>query len=104
MAKFGKIIERQDINMTNNGSFLGDEVSSAATYLQTDDHRFQMKVFEAIELLQDACPVSQTESTIRRSLAPFGEAYLFFNQTGELCFYTDFVKSIKSEKTGHSLS
>ena len=65
--------------------------------LKTDDHRFQMKVYETIELIQDACPFLQAESTIRRVLAQYGEAYLFFNHTGELCFLTDFVKPV--EKT-----
>lgn len=90
--------------MKNSSSFLEDEGPEETSLLKTDDHRFQMKVFEAIELLQDACPVSQTESTIRRSLAQYGEAYLFFNQTGELCFFTDFVKSYQNEKPGHSLA
>lgn len=90
--------------MKNNGSFLDEELSAPESLLKTEDHRFQMKVIETIELLQDACPVSQAESAFRRSLAQFGEAYIFFNQTGELCFFTDFVKSSHSEKMGFSLA
>ena len=90
--------------MKYSGSFLEDEGPEETGLLKTDDHRFQMRVYETIELLQDACPVTQAESTIRRSLAQYGEAYLFFNQTGELCFFTDFVKPVQGEKSGFSLA
>ena len=63
--------------------------------LHSDDHRFQMKVYETVELLQEVCPFSQAESTIRRLVAQYGEAYFFFNKTGNLCFLTDFVKPAK---------
>ncbi len=87
--------------MSRNQSYLSnldEEAQEKNNLLKTDDHRFQMKVYEAVELIQDACPFLQTESTIRRVLAQYGEAYLFFNQTGELCFLTDFVKPVKKEK------
>lgn len=61
----------------------------------TEDHKFQMKVYETVELLQEVCPYTRAESVIRRLLAQFGEAYFFFNKTGDLCFLTDFVKSAK---------
>lgn len=78
-----------------SSSAVDEEISVQGGLLNTDDHRFQMKVYETVELLQDACPFLQTDSIIRPLLAQFGEAYLFFNQTGELCFLTDFVKPTK---------
>ncbi|MBX9744529.1 MAG: hypothetical protein K2X08_04890 [Chlamydiales bacterium] len=78
-----------------SSSSVDEEIRVQGGLLNTDDHRFQMKVYETVELLQDACPFLQTDSVIRRLLAQFGEAYLFFNQTGELCFLTDFVKPTK---------
>lgn len=83
--------------MARNQSQHSLEEYEASSLLKTEDHRFQMRVYETIELIQDSCPFLQTESTIRRVLAQYGEAYLFFNQTGELCFLTDFVKPITSD-------
>lgn len=76
----------------NKPKISGRQEKDPTNLLRTDDHRFQMKVYETIELIQDACPFLQLESTTRRFLAQFSEAYLFFNPTGELCFLTDFVK------------
>jgi hypothetical protein len=91
--------------MSRNQSSLSNlDEHESNTLLKTDDHRFQMKVYETIELIQDSCPFLQTESTIRRLLAQYGEAYLFFNHTGELCFLTDFVKPVKEKKQEASLT
>ncbi len=59
--------------------------------LQTEDLRYQMKVFNLVEKFQDAVPYLKSGSRMRRLLAEYGEAYFFFNKTGELCFLTDFV-------------
>jgi len=69
------------------------EESFAGGFLRTDNHHLQMQVIETVELLQEAFPSLKTESLTRRFLAQYGEAYLFFNHTGELCFLTDFTKS-----------
>ncbi|MBS0625828.1 MAG: hypothetical protein JSS32_07250 [Verrucomicrobia bacterium] len=72
------------------------EALAAEIPFHTEDHQFQMKVYETVELLQEVSPFSQAESTIRRLIAQFGEAYFFFNKTGDLCFLTDFVSSAKN--------
>ena len=82
--------------MKNNNSFVSrdEEKLSTGSLSKTEDHRFQMKVYEALEILQESCPYAQMESATRRLLAQFGEAYLFFNPAGDLCFVTDFVTSV----------
>jgi hypothetical protein len=85
----------------NNNTFISfdEEKLPTQSFSRTENHRFQMKVYETLEMLQDSCPYAQTESTIRRVLAQFGEAYLFFNPAGDLCFVTDFVTSVKEAKS-----
>ena len=85
--------------MNNNNSYVNhdEEKLSAGSLSKTEDHRFQMKVYEALEVIQESCPQVQMESATRRLLAQFGEAYLFFNPAGELCFVTDFVTSVAKQ-------
>lgn len=73
------------------------ETSVLEVSCYTEDHRFQMKVYETVELLQEICPYTQAESTMRRLIAQYGEAYFFFNKTGGLCFLTDFAKPSSKE-------
>lgn len=56
---------------------------------------FQAQVYDTVEQLQDLCPYTAHAGMIRKIVACFGDAYFFFNQTGDVCFLTDFLSEIK---------
>ncbi len=56
------------------------------------DIEFQQQLFELVDQLQDLCPYSPCANLIRKLVARFGDAYFYYNQTGDLCFLTDFIK------------
>jgi hypothetical protein len=59
------------------------------------DLELQTEIFETVEQLQDLCPHTPHSSMIRKLVACFGDAYFFFNKTGNVCFLTDFMTEIK---------
>lgn len=63
------------------------------------DAEFQYQVYELIEQLQDLCPYTSHSSMIRKLVAHFGDAYFFFNKTGDICFLTDFISEIKQAES-----
>jgi hypothetical protein len=65
-----------------------------------EDESFKAEIFEAIEELRDLGPYSGHSAMIRKLVACFGDAYFFFNQTGNLCLLTDFLSQIRfAERT-----
>jgi len=63
------------------------------------DAEFQSQVYEIIEQLQDLCPYTPHSAMIRKLVAHFGDAYFFFNRTGDICFLTDFMSEIKQAES-----
>lgn len=77
------------------------EVEQLVAYIpkHKDDTEFQGHLFELIDQLQDLCPYTTRGGLIRKLVAQFGDAYFYFNQTGDLCFLTDFVKTAHSAES-----
>lgn len=60
------------------------------------DATFQSHIYDLVDILQELCPFSKQEVLIRKLVAQFGDAYFFYNQTGDLCLLTDFVNDARS--------
>lgn len=63
------------------------------------DPLLQAEIYELVDQLQDLCPYTAQAQMIRKLIACFGDAYFFFNKTGNVCFLTDFVNEIKRVET-----
>lgn len=63
------------------------------------DVELQTQIFETVEQLQDVCPYTAHSGMIRKLVACFGDAYFFFNKTGDVCFLTDFMTEIKQAES-----
>lgn len=77
------------------------ELESLVPYISKHegDSEFQNQLFEIVEQLQDLCPYTSHAALIRKIVAQFGDAYFFFNKTGDVCFLTDFVNEIKQAES-----
>ena len=63
------------------------------------DVEFQTQVFELVDQLQDLCLHTHYGSALRKLVAHFGDAYFFFNKTGDPCLLTDFLHDAKRAET-----
>ncbi len=58
---------------------------------QSETLGFQLMMAELIDQLQDAPKDARQCSKLRGIVAEFGDAYFFYNQTGDLCLLTGFL-------------
>lgn len=63
------------------------------------DEELQAHIYETVEQLQDLSLFIPQAGMIRKIVACFGDAYFFFNKTGDVCFLTDFISEIKHAET-----
>ena len=63
---------------------------------QVSDHSeeldYQLMMAEIVDHIQDTCPVLRQSAALRKLVAPFGDAYFFYNQAGDFCLLTDFLE------------
>jgi hypothetical protein len=53
---------------------------------------FELMMAELIDQIQDVCPNLRRVSSLRKSIAQYGDAYFFYDQKGDFCFLTDFLQ------------
>jgi hypothetical protein len=63
------------------------------------DGEFKTQIFEIVDQIQDIVPYTSHAPALRKLVAHFGDAYYFFNKTGDSCFLADFLSSAKSLET-----
>lgn len=68
------------------------EQIASYTHQSPEEGLFQSPLFELVDQLEDLSPYLRESTLVRKLIAPFGDAYFYFNQMGDLCFLTDFVK------------
>jgi hypothetical protein len=56
---------------------------------------FELMLAEIIDQIQDVCPNLRQVASLRKSVAQYGDAYFFYNQSGEFCLLTDFLQDPK---------
>ncbi len=49
---------------------------------------FELMMAELVDHIQDASPKIRQEAALRKIVAQFGDAYFFYNQTGDFCLLT----------------
>ena len=49
-------------------------------------------IAELIDQIEDVCPNLRRVASFRKSVAKYGDAYFFYNQAGEFCLLTDFLR------------
>lgn len=77
----------------SNSYFNNDELTFKQ--IQEADHKggAQSTLFELVIELQYSR--SRNLAAIRKAVAPYGDAYFYFNSSGDLCLVTDFIKIAK---------
>ncbi len=55
------------------------------------DLQYELMIAEIVDQLQDVCPKVKQAAALRKLVAQFGDAYFFYNETGDFCLLTDFL-------------
>jgi hypothetical protein len=72
-----------------------EEVQMASVSAHENDLHFHLMMAELVDQLQDATPIERQTASLRKMVSRFGDAYFFYNQTGEFCLLTDFLQEVK---------
>ena len=74
---------------------LQGELELIATPNTQHQEGFELMLAEIIDQIQDVCPNVRQVASLRKSVAQYGDAYFFYNQSGEFCLLTDFLQDPK---------
>ncbi len=66
------------------------------------DAEFHAQLYDLVEQIRDVCPYTSQPKLIRGLVAHFGDAYFFFNKTGDVCFLSALLAEIKAAETAIS--
>jgi len=62
-----------------------------ATSIQESDLHFHLMMTELVDQLQDAPMIQRNKASLHKMVACNGDAYFFYNETGDFCLLTDFL-------------
>jgi hypothetical protein len=69
------------------------ELEFLAAQIPQDEEEigYELMMAELVDRIRDVCPKVRQASALRKLVAQFGDAYFFYNQTGDFCLMTDFL-------------